>query len=78
MLAMMPFAANAGAASALLGTIQFVLAAASSALVGWLADGSAHPMVSVMALCSALSLSIQRIASRASRRAAASVPPISD
>jgi DHA1 family bicyclomycin/chloramphenicol resistance-like MFS transporter len=78
MLAMMPFAANAGAASALLGTIQFVLAAASSALVGWLADGSAHPMVSVMALCSALSLSIQQVASRASRRAAATVPPISD
>jgi DHA1 family bicyclomycin/chloramphenicol resistance-like MFS transporter len=67
-LAMAPFAANAGAASALLGVIQFVLAAISSALVGWLEDGTAHPMVSVMALCSALSLSIQRVASRAARQ----------
>ena len=40
--------------SALLGVVQFVLAAISSALVGWLEDGTAHPMVSVMALCSAL------------------------
>jgi len=63
-LAMAPFAANAGAASALLGVMQFVLAALSSALVGWLEDGTAHPMVSVMALCSALSLAIQQIASR--------------
>jgi DHA1 family bicyclomycin/chloramphenicol resistance-like MFS transporter len=70
-LAMAPFAANAGAASALLGVVQFVLAAISSALVGWLEDGTAHPMVSVMALCSALSLSIQRIASRALRPAIA-------
>jgi MFS transporter, DHA1 family, multidrug resistance protein len=68
-LAMAPFAANAGAASALLGVVQFVLAAASSALVGWLEDGTAHPMVSVMALCSLLSLSIQRLASRAARPA---------
>lgn len=70
-LAMAPFAANAGAASALLGVVQFVLAAISSALVGWLEDGTAHPMVSVMALCSALSLSIQRVASRALRPAIA-------
>jgi DHA1 family bicyclomycin/chloramphenicol resistance-like MFS transporter len=66
-LAMAPFAANAGAASALLGVVQFVLAAASSALVGWMEDGTAHPMVSVMALCSALSLGIQRIATRSNR-----------
>ncbi|MES1153168.1 MAG: Bcr/CflA family multidrug efflux MFS transporter [Dongia sp.] len=68
-LAMAPFAANAGAASALLGVVQFVLAALSSALVGWLEDGTAHPMVSVMVLCSALSLAIQRVASRTSRPA---------
>jgi DHA1 family bicyclomycin/chloramphenicol resistance-like MFS transporter len=66
-LAMAPFAANAGAASALLGVVQFVLAAGSSALVGALEDGTAHPMVSVMALCSALSLSIQRLATRRTR-----------
>jgi DHA1 family bicyclomycin/chloramphenicol resistance-like MFS transporter len=68
---MAPFAANAGAASALLGVVQFVLAAASSALVGWLEDGTAHPMVSVMALCSFLSLAIQRVATRRARTATA-------
>jgi hypothetical protein len=35
--------------------------------VGALADGTAHPMVSVMALCSFLSLSIQRFAARTAR-----------
>jgi DHA1 family bicyclomycin/chloramphenicol resistance-like MFS transporter len=60
-LAMAPFAANAGAASALLGVVQFVLAAASSALVGQLADGSARPMTGVMVLCSAASLAINRL-----------------
>ena len=58
---MAPFAANAGAASALLGVVQFVLAAASSALVGQLADGSARPMTGVMLLCSAASLAINRL-----------------
>src|SRR5882724_7236230 len=62
MLAMAPFAANAGAASALLGVVQFVLAAASSKLVGVLDDGTARPMVGVMILCSFASLSIQRFA----------------
>jgi DHA1 family bicyclomycin/chloramphenicol resistance-like MFS transporter len=69
-LAMAPFAANAGTASALLGVMQFVLAALSSALVGWLEDGTAHPMVSVMALCSVLSLLIQRVASRTPKASA--------
>src|SRR6185369_1209586 len=63
-LAMAPFAANAGAASALLGTMQFVLAAASSALVGALANGTARPMVGVMVLCSFASLSILRFVAR--------------
>ena len=66
-LAMAPFAANAGAASALLGVVQFVLAAASSGLVGALADGTARPMVGVMLLCSLVSLSIQRLAVRVGR-----------
>jgi DHA1 family bicyclomycin/chloramphenicol resistance-like MFS transporter len=70
-LAMAPFAANAGAASALLGVLQFVLAAASSWLVSALADGTAHPMVSVMALCSFLSLAILRAAAWRARTATA-------
>jgi DHA1 family bicyclomycin/chloramphenicol resistance-like MFS transporter len=59
-LAMGPFAANAGAASAMLGVLQFVLAAGSSALVAALADGTARPMVACMALFSILSLLINR------------------
>ena len=59
-LAMAPFAANAGAASALLGTLQFVLAAGSSALVAAAADGSARPMTGFMALFSIAALAINR------------------
>jgi DHA1 family bicyclomycin/chloramphenicol resistance-like MFS transporter len=43
-------AANAGAASALLGTLQFVLAAISGTLVGVLTDGTARPMAVLMVL----------------------------
>lgn len=67
-LAMGPFAANAGAASALLGTLQFVLAAGSSALVGAFAEPTPRPMTSVMALFSLLSLAISRFAVRTTRR----------
>jgi DHA1 family bicyclomycin/chloramphenicol resistance-like MFS transporter len=59
-LSMAPFAANAGAASALLGVLQFVLAAGSSALVAALADGTARPMVVCMALFSLIALLINR------------------
>jgi DHA1 family bicyclomycin/chloramphenicol resistance-like MFS transporter len=59
-LAMGPFAANAGAASALLGTLQFVLAAGSSGLVAAAADGTARPMIACMAMFSILSLLINR------------------
>jgi DHA1 family bicyclomycin/chloramphenicol resistance-like MFS transporter len=59
-LAMAPFAANAGAASAMLGVLQFVLAAVSSALVAAMADGTARPMVACMALFSLVALLINR------------------
>ena len=51
---MQPFAANAGAASAMLGVLQFVLAALSSGLVAkWSQyDHTALPMVGCMALFS--------------------------
>jgi len=60
-LAMGPFAANAGAASAMLGVLQFVLAAGSSALVATFADGTARPMVACMALFSLIALAINRL-----------------
>jgi DHA1 family bicyclomycin/chloramphenicol resistance-like MFS transporter len=59
-LAMSPFAANAGAASAMLGVLQFVLAAVSSGLVAAAADGTALPMVGCMALFSVAALTINR------------------
>ena len=59
-LAMAPFAANAGAASAMLGVLQFVLAAVSSGLVAAAADGTALPMVGCMALFSLVALLINR------------------
>ncbi len=43
-------AAHAGSASALMGTIQFCLAAVSGLLVGALADGSARPLAGLMVI----------------------------
>ncbi len=42
--------ANAGAASALMGTLQFLLAALSGTAVGLLTDGTARPMAALMLL----------------------------
>ena len=50
-------AAHAGSASALVGTLQFVLASVSGTLVGWLTDGTARPLAGLMLLgasCAAL------------------------
>ncbi len=41
-------AAHAGSASALMGTIQFLLAAVSGSLAGLLTDGTARPMAALM------------------------------
>jgi DHA1 family bicyclomycin/chloramphenicol resistance-like MFS transporter len=40
--------AHAGSASALMGTMQFILAAVSGTAVGWLTDGSPRPMAALM------------------------------
>jgi DHA1 family bicyclomycin/chloramphenicol resistance-like MFS transporter len=40
--------AHAGSASALMGTMQFMLAAVSGTAVGWLTDGSPRPMAALM------------------------------
>ena len=48
-LALQPFTRNAGSASALIGSLQMVAGASASGLVSFLHNGTAIPMVSVMA-----------------------------
>ncbi|MCQ6493143.1 Bcr/CflA family multidrug efflux transporter, partial [Vibrio parahaemolyticus] len=43
--------ANAGSASALMGSLQFILAALASSSVGALHNGTVVPMCAVLALC---------------------------
>jgi MFS transporter, DHA1 family, multidrug resistance protein len=52
-LAMAPHGAIAGSASALLGTLQFVLGAAAGALVGALGNATAVPFAATIAACGA-------------------------
>jgi MFS transporter, DHA1 family, multidrug resistance protein len=47
---------NAGAASALLGTLQFLLGTVSGAVLGALSTGTALPLVAIMALCAGTAL----------------------
>jgi MFS transporter, DHA1 family, multidrug resistance protein len=51
-LAMSPYGAVAGSASALMGTLQFVLGAAAGSLVSAFANGTAVPFAMVIAGCS--------------------------
>jgi DHA1 family bicyclomycin/chloramphenicol resistance-like MFS transporter len=53
-LAMAPYGAVAGSASALLGTVQFVFGATAGALVGSLGNGTAIPLAGVVAGCGGL------------------------
>jgi DHA1 family bicyclomycin/chloramphenicol resistance-like MFS transporter len=62
--AMAPFGDRAGSASALMGTLQFVIAGATSSLVGHLYDGSALPMAIVIATCGGAALLLLRFAAR--------------
>jgi DHA1 family bicyclomycin/chloramphenicol resistance-like MFS transporter len=50
-MAMAPHGSVAGSASALLGTVQFVLGATAGTLVGVLANGTAVPLAAVVAAC---------------------------
>lgn len=52
-LAMAPHGSVAGSASALLGTLQFVLGATAGTLVGVLGNGTAVPLAAVIAGCGA-------------------------
>ncbi|HWL72226.1 MAG TPA: Bcr/CflA family multidrug efflux MFS transporter [Geminicoccus sp.] len=55
-IAMASFPDRAGAASALLGTVQFSLAAAASSLVGMLHDGTARPMATAITIGAVIGL----------------------
>ncbi|OPY81236.1 MAG: Bicyclomycin resistance protein [Syntrophorhabdus sp. PtaU1.Bin153] len=55
-LALHPFERNAGSASALIGCIQMVGGASASGLVSYLYDGTAMPMIWVMAGCTGFTL----------------------
>ncbi|MFV3404446.1 MULTISPECIES: multidrug effflux MFS transporter [Pseudomonas] len=57
--------ARAGSASALMGCLQFSVAAGAAALVGVLHDGSAVPMALVISLCGALVVSVAVLVRRA-------------
>ncbi|MDG1905390.1 MAG: multidrug effflux MFS transporter [Arenicella sp.] len=59
--AMAPFGDRAGMAAALLGTLQFSLAAMASVAVGWLHDGTALPLAAVISVCGITSVVIMRV-----------------
>ena len=59
---------QAGVASALMGTMQFIIAGITSALVGVLHDDSAMPMAGVMAVCGGLTVLMALMARRVSAR----------
>jgi DHA1 family bicyclomycin/chloramphenicol resistance-like MFS transporter len=64
-LAMAPYGRTAGAASALLGTLQFGLSAAAATIVGAAHDGTGLPMAAVIAACGLVTLAIGFRLSRA-------------
>ncbi|BBK40824.1 Bcr/CflA family drug resistance efflux transporter [Allostella vacuolata] len=66
-LAMAPHGRNAGVASALLGTLQFGLAAIASAMIGLLHDGTALPMAGTVAACGLAGLALNRLLVRPPR-----------
>ena len=59
--AMAPFPEKAGSASALLGSIQFAIAAIASAMVGIFHDGTAGPMAAVITVCGFLAFVSYRL-----------------
>jgi DHA1 family bicyclomycin/chloramphenicol resistance-like MFS transporter len=65
-------AGHAGSASAVMGTMQFLIGSSSGFLMAWLADGTARPMVGLM-LAGAVAMKLADLA-RPSRIAVATVP----
>ena len=66
--------ARAGSASAMLGCLQFSVAAGAAALVGVLHDGTAMPMAMVISLCGILVVSVAMLTRRLQVARAAQVP----
>src|SRR5690606_12454928 len=60
--------AQAGSASALIGSLQFCVAACTSALVGALHDGTARPMALVIAVCGLVTLLLGLLTAHHARR----------
>lgn len=60
---------RSGSASALLGSLQFTLAASAAGTVGLLHDGSARPMALVICVCGVLAVLFSRLTRRAEQRA---------
>ena len=63
-LALAPFSKNAGAASALMGALQSVIAALSAAIVSLIHNNTALPMTGAMAAASLLGLIVLRAGAR--------------
>ena len=63
--------ARAGSASAMLGCLQFSVAAGAASLVGVLHDGTAVPMALVMTLCGLLTVAMALFTRRAQVASAA-------
>ena len=76
-LAMSPYGAVAGSASALMGTMQFVLGAAAGELVSALGNGTAVPFAAVIAGCGLAALAVHRTprAARGGLRSGGTRPP---
>lgn len=60
--------AHAGSASALIGSLQFTVAAGASGLVGALHDGTARPMAMVIAVCGLVTVILAVLTARHARR----------
>jgi len=74
-LAMAPHGQVAGSASALLGTIQFVLGSLAGSLVGAFANGTAVPLAAVMACCGVSAFVTHHAAGRRSAGSASTGSP---
>ncbi|HSX71846.1 MAG TPA: Bcr/CflA family drug resistance efflux transporter, partial [Pseudomonas sp.] len=62
--------AHAGSASALIGSLQFCVAAVASTLVGSLHDGTARPMALIIAVCGVVTVILALLTARHERRRA--------
>ncbi len=68
--------ARAGSASALLGCLQFSVAAIAASLVGLLHDGTATPMALVISLCGVLTVGLSVLTRRAQGTRDAQAKPV--